>query len=323
MSTTPHPLISLDSKLGAGFIGNIVAGIFYGVTCIQSYTYFRSSDQDKQWFRLVIFILWILDTFHLTLITHTLYYYMISNFGNYLALVFPTWSLIAQTYVTSISDLIIRCIFGRRVWLMTDRSYPIAICIASMSLLTFVSAFVFASLEIEGKTFTYISKISYLLYMSLGSGVAADMFIAISLCANLWKRRSGFEKSDTLIRTLILYAINTSLLTTLCSLACLITYAVWPNDFTFMAIYFVLSKLFLNSLLATLNTREALSEKISGFSRISVSGNTPTTDSSTRILKNNPVVVSINQEVVKDYELGHALPQKSLPSATNNYLYVY
>ncbi|PPQ99279.1 hypothetical protein CVT24_009279 [Panaeolus cyanescens] len=41
----------------------------------------------------------------------------------------------------------------------------------------------------------------------------------------------------------------------ICAVACLVTYAIWPQRFIFMGLYFALSKLYVNSLLASLNTR--------------------------------------------------------------------
>ena len=65
----------------------------------------------------------------------------------------------------------------------------------------------------------------------------------------------------------------------ICSAACFITYAIWPNALTFLGIYYSLGKreycvffrcyithshraVFFNSLLATLNGRDALLEKL-------------------------------------------------------------
>ncbi|KAK7677728.1 hypothetical protein QCA50_019280 [Cerrena zonata] len=55
-----------------------------------------------------------------------------------------------------------------------------------------------------------------------------------------------------------LYAINTGVLTSAISLTCLILYDIMPDNFIFMGFYFVLSKLYVNSFLAALNTRRVL-----------------------------------------------------------------
>ncbi|GLB40665.1 hypothetical protein LshimejAT787_0805360 [Lyophyllum shimeji] len=274
MATPLH--VQLDSKLGAAFLGNLVAGIFYGLTCMQSYTYFRSK-KDRPCFRMVILLLWFLDTLQLALVTHGLYFYLVSSFGNILALLTPTWSFISQIYVTCASDIIVRCIFGCRVWRLVGRSKVLAACIAAVSVLTLGTGFAFATkISTDKLRFGGFGTISHFLYIALGSGVAVDLLIAVSLCWSLSKSRTGFKKTDSIVNTLMMYAINTGLLTTICAAACFITYAVWPHEFTFIAIYFSLPKLYLNSLLATLNSRDTLSGNISRVSDIplsSISGN--------------------------------------------------
>ncbi|KDQ24897.1 hypothetical protein PLEOSDRAFT_32935, partial [Pleurotus ostreatus PC15] len=100
----------------------------------------------------------------------------------------------------------------------------------------------------------------WLLYSALGSAVFADVFIAATLCFFLSTRRTGFKSTDNLVNTMMVYSINTGLLTSVCAMACFITYAIWPQDFVFIGIYFTLSKLYLNSLLATLNARTLMRE---------------------------------------------------------------
>ena len=50
----------------------------------------------------------------------------------------------------------------------------------------------------------------YLLYTSLGSGVVADAFIAVSMCVLLSQSRTGVRNTDSVIDTLMMYTINTS-----------------------------------------------------------------------------------------------------------------
>ncbi|KAI0927054.1 hypothetical protein AcV5_007693 [Taiwanofungus camphoratus] len=56
----------------------------------------------------------------------------------------------------------------------------------------------------------------------------------------------------------MLYAVNTGILTSAISLCTLILYDTMPENFIFMCFYFIVSKLYANSFLATLNTRKVL-----------------------------------------------------------------
>ncbi|KAF8233944.1 hypothetical protein L208DRAFT_867205 [Tricholoma matsutake] len=257
-----HGTLKLNDTLGAQFLGNLAAAVLYGITCVQTYIYFKNNYKDTLAFKFLILFLWLLDSSHMALISHGSYHYLVMNFGNISAALSPTWTMLIQIYVTVIIDVIIRAIFGRRVWLMSRRNIPLACCIAGTSGLTLVAGFTFASKAFILGTFKKFPQISYLLYAALGGGVAADILIAASLCIALSRRRTGIKKTESVINVMMMYTINTSLLTTICSAACFITYAMWPNALTFLGIYYSLGKLYFNSLLATLNSRDALLEKL-------------------------------------------------------------
>ncbi|KIM39251.1 hypothetical protein M413DRAFT_415842, partial [Hebeloma cylindrosporum] len=109
---------------------------------------------------------------------------------------------------------------------------------------------------------------SWLLYTSLGGCVIADGIVTASLCMLLDHSRTGVKSADSLVNTLMLYSINTGLLTSLCATACFVTFAIWPHEFVFIGFYFALSKLYVNSLLAVLNTRETLRKRTAGRATI-------------------------------------------------------
>ncbi|KAG6835281.1 hypothetical protein H0H93_003168 [Arthromyces matolae] len=86
--------------------------------------------------------------------------------------------------------------------------------------------------------------------------VAGDVVIAGALCFFLHRSRTGFKKSNTMITKLILFAVSAGVLTSICCIACLIAILVWPSTLIYVGFYFLLGKLYTNSLLATLNARQ-------------------------------------------------------------------
>ncbi|KAI4518903.1 hypothetical protein K525DRAFT_280337 [Schizophyllum commune Loenen D] len=258
--TMAVPHLDVDAKLGSAFIGCVMAGILYGITCFQTYNYYKGRFEDPWTLDAFVYSLWTLETVHLGLVMHGCYFYMVTNYNNPASMISPTWSLLTQIFVTCVTDVAIRGFFGRRVWILTAQrnrplAYVLVFCIGASSLLTFSSGVAFGIKAFMVGTFAAFNEISYLLYTSLGSGVVADAFIAVSMCVLLSQSRTGVRNTDSVIDTLMMYTINTSLLTTVCSAACFISYAVRPNEFIFLGIYFVLSEFFINSLLASLNAR--------------------------------------------------------------------
>ncbi|KIP12265.1 hypothetical protein PHLGIDRAFT_328316 [Phlebiopsis gigantea 11061_1 CR5-6] len=61
-----------------------------------------------------------------------------------------------------------------------------------------------------------------------------------------------------MINTLLIYIVNTGLLTSIVAVAAVVTSIVMPNNFIFVSIYFVISELYSNSMLTSLNARQRL-----------------------------------------------------------------
>ncbi|KAJ8522209.1 hypothetical protein ONZ45_g1149 [Pleurotus djamor] len=91
--------------------------------------------------------------------------------------------------------------------------------------------------------------------------VLSDVAIAAALCVLLHGSRTGFRKTNTIVTQLIVYAINRCILTSVVAIIEVIVFALMPESLWFVAIDFVIGKLYANSLLATLNSRNAIRER--------------------------------------------------------------
>ncbi|KAI0674273.1 hypothetical protein C8Q78DRAFT_1075936 [Trametes maxima] len=254
LAASPMVHIALDDTLGAAFLGNIAAASLYGITVLQTYIYYGRNPNDRLYLKTLVFGLWVLDSLHLALVTHTVYLYAVTDFGNFLAIEVPTWSVLTQIAVTGVSDLIVRggygnvrCLFASLPPVNTssesavsNKNWFLIVLIGVTSLVVFGGSIAFVVKGFGIPNYPALIEISDILYVSLGAGVAADIFIAASMCVLLAQRQTGFAS--------------------LCALLTLITYATMPDNFIFIGFYFVLPKLFLNSLLATLNARRTLRE---------------------------------------------------------------
>ncbi|KAG6872102.1 hypothetical protein C0995_012988 [Termitomyces sp. Mi166 len=108
-------------------------------------------------------------------------------------------------------------------------------------------------------------------YMADKYSPAGDVLITLILCILLHHSRTGFHRSDTMINKLILFAVNTGFLTSLCAVASLISIVVAGDTFLYIAFYFCIGRLYSNSLLATLNARKMIRGSGDGIHSTSVS----------------------------------------------------
>ncbi|CAL1711157.1 unnamed protein product [Somion occarium] len=257
---TPLPFSSLDSTLGALYVGNVLVAFFCGITSFQTYVYFVRNPKDNLALKSAIFILWVIDMVHLAFLSHSFYIYTITNYANPLALLKVQWGLSALVALTDVSDAIVRGIFAHRIWSLSGHNYFLTALIAVASLVVFVSGMIFSVRCAQLGEFLKLQSISWLMYLSLGTIALADIIIAASLCILLKKQVTVSKRTQSIMRTLMLYSINASALTSIFSIACLVTYATMPDNLVFLAIYVVIPKLYFNSLLAMLNSRKALRE---------------------------------------------------------------
>ncbi|OBZ76581.1 hypothetical protein A0H81_03511 [Grifola frondosa] len=233
----PSPF-ELDNILGATFLDNIFAAIFYGITTVQTFTYYKHSGKDPWVSTILIFILWILDGLHLALITHTLYEYTVKDFSDLLAIALPSWVLAAQIVVAGVSDLLVRR--SENIAAVSEVEYyslswvPYSTCVRHNYRLALLDASKTQN-RIQKNRF-YDSGPHAIRYVcELTTPTASAPFAASSRCVHPLPSSLHAQTARP-------------------------QFIKMPENFIFIAFYFVKPKLFLNSLLATLNTRKHVRE---------------------------------------------------------------
>ncbi|EED82711.1 predicted protein [Postia placenta Mad-698-R] len=189
------------------------------------------------------FRMWLIDCLHLAFVTHAVYTYAVIRFGDESGLLKLTWRSFLQRNVRLllIWEMLIKLMSNL---LHIDIDQHSNICL-------FVDSF---------HAFTQ-GVFPPILYVGLSNAAAGDVLIAVSLCIILSGHRGGLpSRTDNVVRMLMLYGIETGILTSVCATSCLILYAIMPDNYIYIALYIVLSKVALNSLLATLNARRGLRE---------------------------------------------------------------
>jgi len=253
--------LTIDSTLGAVFVGFALSCCVYGVLCAQVFSYFRNYPGDKTLFKWLVVLILILETADQSFIGHLLYFYGITNFANPIVLIRSTmkWSFIMQLTLGAIVGTIVKGYFGFRVWRFSDRNIWITGLILFLTVGELGLALAFAIEAFKLPSVFAVHQLQTLGTISLGVGGCTDIITAGALCLFLNRLRTGLKSSDSLVNSLCKYAINTGALTSTVSMATLILYnAVPTNNLYFVATYFILSKLYAISFMATLNTRRAV-----------------------------------------------------------------
>ncbi|KIP11084.1 hypothetical protein PHLGIDRAFT_125189 [Phlebiopsis gigantea 11061_1 CR5-6] len=297
---------NVHETLGVLFLANIFVAILFAITSVQTYIYYHQCAEDGRWMKNVVFFLWGLDALHFAFSTHTVYHYAVSNFTNPGALAKETFSLAGNMIVAGISDLIVTFVLTFRIWKFnTEKTIVkvviVVIVIASIFMLGSDIAVPILALRGSATYLEFQQHYSWLWYITFGTRAGVDLIIAASFYVMLHPYRSGFRRTSSVIRLVILYTINTCALTSVFAILSVVLYAAIPTSFIGFATAMQLPKLMLNSLLAVLNSRKRMREIISAHDSLAPSAlSRPVvlpTSASTRSLYQNKVPVVHHEEL--------------------------
>ncbi|KAJ6482516.1 hypothetical protein C8R45DRAFT_303605 [Mycena sanguinolenta] len=266
MSLLPNRITPLDqAQFADSYGGSLVCCQvmlpFFGLSIIQVYLYFLKYEADSRWLKTFVAFIWALGAVHAVMVCHTVYHYLVLSYTNPLSLIQGEWSVYASTAVSIFSCFLIQIFFARMLFRLTSGKWRIFITAAYGALIPTQIAF---GLLVIYKLFALwdLPKLHAIVYSALvplfSLRVVTDAFTSITLCIVLYDSRTDFGESRRLIRTLIVYAINRFILTTVVLVAQVIFLILKPNSIGAMVMEFVTAHLYINSFLATLNARARL-----------------------------------------------------------------
>ncbi|KAG9311251.1 hypothetical protein JVU11DRAFT_8335 [Chiua virens] len=293
---TPPPSVALpfnvDNTLGALLIGGLFAAAFWGITSVQAYIYFQRYPDDRPALKIIVVILWVLDTFDACLTSQILYYYLVINYMNPSSIGIPVWSIIVshpyfekstliEEYRTDPYDgdmchgcvysvvifipthllescLLLPSLFSKRVWGLSNGNIFLTSIVWILSLCDLIVGLVITAKAFQLASFSQLDTLTPWFYASFVTTFAGDLYVSLVLCYYLFKSKTGLRRTNTMVNTLLCYIITTGLLTSIDAILGTTMYAVMPTNYIFLAFYFNLPKLYINSYLALMNARKRL-----------------------------------------------------------------
>ncbi|KAL1716044.1 hypothetical protein EV715DRAFT_255512 [Schizophyllum commune] len=237
----------LDSTLGAAFI----------VTCSQTYFYFGSTsrqNKDSTLLSSIVAGIVLLDCFHQIAITswHDLTCArQVTEFGNLTALSNLPWGFYGMVIPTY-------RFYVWRIWQLSGKNWILAgfIEACSVAQADYITASFVTVVSAEELT---IQLQKYVVLVN-GLGAGTDILITLCMMALLKQSRTAIKRTNRIIRTIMILSVTTGMASTFCAIMVLSMAVAFPGRQIMMAFYFMLTKVYTNSLLGTLNVRDHLRE---------------------------------------------------------------
>ncbi|PIL32260.1 hypothetical protein GSI_05505 [Ganoderma sinense ZZ0214-1] len=250
--------LNRGGTIGVSLIGVAVSAMIYGVTCIQTFQYYRSENyKEDQWIvKTLVPVLLVLDSTHEIFIIHIAYHYLITNYGNPQSLELVIWTIPAEIIVNAVIAFLVDGFFCVRVWKLSQNRFATGICAfatvthLATNLLYPIRIFAFPSL-LEAET-----KLKATGTSGLGVGVVADVSISTAMVWSLTKEKIRSLRTASMVDRLVMLTITSGLLTTVFEIVDLIAYVVAPSLLYNLFFNFLLGKLYVNAYLTSLNSRD-------------------------------------------------------------------
>jgi len=255
----------LDATFGTLLAGGYVSAALWGMSVLQFYSYFTGRGaSDRRFVQWIMIFLAVLNTFNVILTLHTPYYYLVTHFGDLLAFTKRiVWSLSTIQAYTEASNSIIRCMYAHRVWILSKGNiWPTAniviLSLVNMGLCLYVSATLSTT---DSAALIFIGP-QYKLFRRVVNGLfalslAAEVSVTASMTYYLYRSKSAYPKTNTIIAVLMKYTLSTGLIVTINAILAQVLYYVFPLTNYAAMFYAFQSKLYICSYLALLNAREA------------------------------------------------------------------
>ncbi|KAJ7122814.1 hypothetical protein C8R44DRAFT_981080 [Mycena epipterygia] len=257
-------LISAVKELFAStFIGFCVATTLYGVSVLQVYLYFRKYYATDRWtLKTMVAALWTFDTLTTIFVAHSLYVFVFAFLDAKILTGIP-WSFTAEKLLVTIITFIAQCFYAHTISKVSQdnsstkitTTFILFLAVGSFGLGIYTTVHLFKNPALDS-----ISTRSFLIVSGLVQGLAAlnDIVITGSLSYYLHVRRNSIPSSEQLIDTLILYAVSRGVLTAIAQIMFLVLNVALPHRQFWLPFHMAVGKLYVNSVLATLNVRERL-----------------------------------------------------------------
>ncbi|KJA17366.1 hypothetical protein HYPSUDRAFT_206301 [Hypholoma sublateritium FD-334 SS-4] len=256
----------LDATFGVWLVSIWLQTLLQGCGLLQAFLYFHWYPKDSWRIKAMVIILICIETFQIVLFFSITYFYLIDEFGNFTNLDVIYWQDSAQLFVTYLSAFIVQLYFGYCIYVLDKKHLVLPIIILVLALTQIAAGLAQTVLTHRVHLFSDLESTKPVTTLEAASALCCDLTITFSLLYRLKKHKGGVKTTDSVLNTLMVNAVNRGMLTAICAAINMILFIAKPNTFYFFIGLLLSGKLYMNSALATLNSRKHVIAKSQGTS---------------------------------------------------------
>ncbi|KAJ3769435.1 hypothetical protein FB446DRAFT_748007 [Lentinula raphanica] len=256
------------STFGALLLGGLIAASLSGLLIAQVVFYCKTNT-DSRYIRAMVCIILFFDISHSVLLFMGMWTWFIRFHETTSAVFLIPISISVSVIITALTTLIAHAFFGWRIFKLSNKNIWLLISIAIPAILSLVFAGISQVEMIRYGSFQrFRDRTAWPFTADLALSAAVDVMITVMMMILLRQSRRKSLSLDAVIDSLFMLTLENGAITSLAAIICMAFWLTLDN-FVFMGLYFIIDKLYANSILAVLNYRKHLAQKHDGRSRSS------------------------------------------------------
>ncbi|KZT05784.1 uncharacterized protein LAESUDRAFT_813307 [Laetiporus sulphureus 93-53] len=261
--------------------------MLYGVMVTQTFYYYSNYARDSKWLKYYVGILFLADTMNTIFNMWFIYNVLVNQFGSLKGVALANWlfetgkfprmfrpifrsnlKTPAEEAMAGIIGLQVQLFYAWRIRQLTGKKWLVGL-IVTLSVIGCLMALGTAIGIAFRPEITQLDRYKQFVSTWLAAAACADITISVSLIYYLHTRRTGLPRTDTLITRLIQLTMSYGLLTSSFALIDIIAFFA-DSGGLHLAFNYTLCKLYSNSMMSSLNSRDILSTVLTAHSTFQV-----------------------------------------------------
>ncbi|KAL1668758.1 hypothetical protein GGF50DRAFT_110965 [Schizophyllum commune] len=232
--------------------GPVLMGTFLNVLLYLYWNVYKR--KDPLYLRLLVLFLFLADTAHTAFTMAYMYIALIVHYDDPPYLQHTTWVFATEPALVGIIGGSVQLFFSWRVRMLTGNVFLAGI-IAACALTACLSGIGTAISCMMISVFSELHRSLPVVGVWFGSASLADILVAGSLVNYLRRHRTGIRSTDTQVDRIIRLTVQTGVITSLWGLMHMLLYLLEHKGWHLM-FNFSLAKIYTNSLMSSLNSRQ-------------------------------------------------------------------
>nr|GAT53791.1 predicted protein [Mycena chlorophos] len=253
----------LNLDVGSLQIGWIASGFLFGTLTVQAMIYNRKfAPKDSKTLKTLVFAVWLLEAGQLGCVTHAMHYITIAHSGDIFAIMKPPQTIGASFLLGSAVGPLVEAFYVGRL-LRFSGKLSVALVGWVLALARF-GGWVFLAVRVilASSLSSFVSQFGWLLSVLLSVSAVVDLVISAWIAYFLSRKRTRARTSTNksarqLLDRVILWTLQTGVITSLSFLVVLVCYLVLQHYLVWMAVAAIVTKVSSNCFLASLNARSS------------------------------------------------------------------